>query len=909
MVVSNTLQNLRLDIQGNTVGVQSGSEPVERVITVQNRGSQTATLELWFEPTDAQASALLQWGVFDKSDTALILNPEEKIDVTLSFLIPIQAQPGFYSYEICLRSPQYPNEEVRRAQQLQVLPSAQAVRLRNNPKITVDPVTDSTHPHTLPAGDTLTLTLTVENPSRRTDRFFLRCPDLDDDWYSVIYPENTAIATGKVSFTDGLELNPGQTGEIRCQIHPPQQAPAGQYFPTLQLHSKVRPELMLLQVVYFTLPVNDRLAASLVPKVQTLPDPNLCFQLVLLNQGNIHRQLALQAWDVERLLQYRFHPAAVTLAPGEEAIAQFTVHPRRWWHRIWRLRDRDVDFEVLIDNGVLPPAVEEEESALRPALPQPLPTGTVLYKAQRRWLFRLLMLVFRLLLLTLGLSAALLLLWLIWEFCVWRPSLKPTIVDFSTAQATYPAGGDPITFGWEITNAERIRELVISARSGSIEEIEIRYRVNDPTVEDSFWQDSVLLPPELKDVCSPVATEQSGWLSPLLQVYGRIVGEPESQSLRCSAVLLATTSDAPTRNLLEGGSYAFELETFWVRERYNLTADTDTDAADQRSQTSPALWDRLLHRGAAAEPSEQAPLLADRTVVEEVVVTPPPPPVIINFSAAAAEYQVAGDRDPSATPATTESTEPDTPAAPQLPAVAPIRLNWIIANPSEIQAIQLLSLAPDGSANIQPIAFTFTDGAIAGALTSYCESSPNLLQCENVPTQATQVGAYTFYLRVIAEQVDAPEESAQAPTVTIKPLAPVIRSFQVDGVDVLTEPRRVYALNPALETQEILLAWEIDNAIKVELFPAPGEIQDQSIKYRLSAAPGVEQIEIRATNEAGEVVSRSVVIEKTEAYRPDSPLPLPPFSVPPFPNPGASGAPPPPSIDGLEPIQTPPQAD
>ncbi|MEL6381643.1 MAG: hypothetical protein AAFQ89_04060 [Cyanobacteria bacterium J06626_18] len=904
MVVSNTLQNLRLDIQGNTVGVQSGSEPVERVITVQNRGSQTATLELWFEPTNAQASALLQWGVFDKSDTALILNPEAKIDVTLSFLIPIQAQPGFYSYEICLRSPQYPNEEVRRAQQLQVLPSAQEVRLRNEPKITVDPVTDSTHPYTLQAGTTLALTLTVENPSRRTDRFFLRCPDLDEDWYSVIYPENTAIATGKLSFTDGLELNPGQTGEIRCQIHPPRHAPAGQYFPTLQLHSKIRPELMLLRVVYFTLQVNDRLAASLVPTVQTLPDPNLRFQLVLLNQGNIQRQLTLQAWDVERLLQYRFHPAAVTLAPGEEAIAQFTVHPRRWRHRIWRLRDRDVDFEVLIDNWLLQPEVEEE-SALQPALPQPLPTGTVLYKAQRRWLFRLLMLVFRLLLLTLGLSAALLLLWLIWEFCVWRPSLKPTIVDFSTAQETYPEGGDPITFSWNITNAERIRGLVLSPKDSQNEALgEVTYQLNNQAVEDSFLLESIRLPPELEEAgCFLADTEPSGWLSPLLRVYGRIVGEPQSRSLRCT-VPLATTSDVP----LQEGTYAFELETFWVRERYDPTANTDADAADQRSQPSPSLWDRWQRRGASAEPSAQESLLADRTVVEEVVVTPPPPPMIINFSAAAAEYQVAGDRSPSAFPETTGSTASDPPAAPQLPAVAPIRLNWIIANPSEIQAIQLLSLAPDGSANIQPVSFNFTDGAIAGELTSYCEISPNLLQCENVPTQATQVGAYTFYLRVIAEQADAPEASAQAPTVTIKPLAPVIRSFQVDGVDVLAEPRRVYALNPALETQDILLSWEIDNAAKVELFPAPGEIQDQSIKYKLSAAPGVEQIEIRATNEAGEVVSRSVVIEKTEAYMPESPLPLPPFSVPPFPNPGASSAPPP-AIDGLEPIQTPPQAD
>ncbi|NER84838.1 MAG: hypothetical protein F6K42_36040, partial [Leptolyngbya sp. SIO1D8] len=414
MVVSNTLQNLRLDIQGSTIGAQSGSEPVERVITLQNRGPDVATLELWFEPTDAQASALLQWGLFDKSDTELILSPDERIDVTLSFLIPLQAEPGFYSYEICARSLQYPNEEIRRPQQLQVLPSAQEVRLRNEPKVTVDPATDSTHPQVLQAGETLTLTVTVENPSRRTDRFFLHCPDLDADWYSVIYPENTAIASGQLSFTDGLELNPGETGEIRCQIHPPRHAPAGQYFPTLRLQSKVRPELMLLRVAYFTLVVNDLLQANLVPNAQTLPDPDLCFRMVLVNQGNIQRQLGLNAWDVERLLQYRFQPGEVTLEPGEEAIAVLTAHPRRWWHRIWRLRDRNVDFEVLIENRLPQPEIDGDDISSQPALPHPLPIGKVLYKAQRRWLFRLLLLLF-------GLGTTFAVIWVIWEFFIWRP--------------------------------------------------------------------------------------------------------------------------------------------------------------------------------------------------------------------------------------------------------------------------------------------------------------------------------------------------------------------------------------------------------------------------------------------------------------------------------------------------------
>ena len=912
MVVSNTLQNLRLDIQGSTIGAQSGSEAVERVITLQNRGPDVATIELWFEPTDAQASALLQWGLFDKSDVELVLNPDEKIDVTLSFLIPLQAEPGFYSYEICARSPQYPNEEIRRSQQLQVVPSAQEVRLRNEPKVTIDPATDSTHPDALQAGETLTFTVTVENPSRRTDRFFLHCPDLDADWYSVIYPENMAMASGKLSFTDGLELNPGETGAIRCQIHPPQHAPAGQYFPTLRLQSKVRSELCLLRVVYFTLMVNDRLQADLVPNAQTLPDPDLCFRVVLLNQGNIQRSLGLQAWDVERLLEYRFQPAEVTLDPGEEAIARLTAHPRRWWHRIWRLRDRDVDFEVLIENRLLQLKTDSDDTTLQPALPYPLPVGKVLYKAQRRWLFRLL-------LLSLGLGTTVTLLWVIWEFLVWLPSLKPTIVDFSTPQEAYKEDGEPITFSWEITNAGRIHHLVLSPKDFQSEVVgQTTYRLDDSATDSRLPQETIQPLLELENAnCFLADTEPSGWLSPLLGAYRQFVREPESQSLRCRTLELATGTSEENRNPLEQGSYAFELEVFWTRQRHEQTAPPNE--LSENAQVPRVQQTEQKQAPLTAESPDQEPRLADRTVVQDVVVAPPDPPVIIDFSAAAAEYQVAASRrtpDPSEVNASAEtvaSAESTAPSAATPPiAEAPVMLNWTIDNPSEIQTIQILSLAPDASANTPTVSFDFTNGAINRDLARYCTGSTEVrLQCANVPTQAEQVGEYTFYLRVIANRDGTPEAIAQpAPMVAIKPLAPIINSFQVNGVDVLAEPRQVFDLNPALETIAIRLSWEVENASKIELSPAPGEIQDDSINYTLSAAPGVETIELRATNEAGEVVTRSVVIEKTEAYVPESPLSLPIFSVP-SPSGGASssGSSAPPSIDGLEPVHTPPQAD
>ena len=922
MVVSNSLQNLRLDIQGSTLGAKSGSDSVERVITIQNRGSETASLELWLEPTDAQSAALRQWSLFDKSDAELLLAPDERIDVILSFLIPLQAEPGFYSYEIRLRSPQYPHEDIRRSQQLQVLPSPQEVRLRNEPKITLDPVTDSDQPYQLQAGETFAITVTVENPSRRTDRFFLSCSDLDDDWYSVIYPENTAIASGKLAYTDGLELNPGEQGSIRCQIHPPQHAPAGQYFPILQIRSKVRSELVLLKVVYFTLVVSDRLTAELAPNVQSLPSPDLYFQVAVFNQGNIQRQLWLNAWDVEHQLLYRFQPPEISLAPGAETVATLTVQPRRWRHRIWRLRDREVDFEVLLDNLRLPPVDPTEETPRPPALPLP-PTGKVLYKAQRRWLFRLLML-------TLGLGGLFTLLWLIWEFFVWRPSLKPTIVEFSTPQETYKEAGKPVVFNWEITNPERINRLVISLKDGQVSGFDEQpYGLNNPAIEGAFAppdaaadndfsedessdtiadesspQESpieVLLPPELATANCTLVETQAGWLSPLLRAYRWLLRWPvERQSLRCRVEQVPGLT-AENRTLLEEGQYAFELEVFWQRQR-----DPNAPTPDRRHRGSAPRQLGLGGRSAATTSETTRDRLADRAVVSDIVIAPPDLPKILAFSPAAATYQVAGGDRPS------PATEAGTTTAPE---IAPVLLNWTIANLTEIQAIQVVGFAPDGSVNAEPITFAFADG-LPNELSTSCVESAVSLQCENVPTNATQVGEYIFYLRVIAERNGALEAiDDQAPMVAVTPLAPVITSFQVDGKDTLAEPRQVMIINPALGTLELLLTWEIENAVKVELFPAPGEIEGNSIVYKLSAAPGTEKIELRATNAAGENVTRSVVVEKIEASMPELAIPfgapgqIPIVPLPPPPNgnnaPGTAPLP----LEGLDPVQTQPRAD
>ena len=864
MVASKQLQNLSLDVQGSSTGVKPGGANLKRTITIQNRGEQTAYVDLWLEPSDQQSAPLQRWGTFDKSEAELTLQPHQQLDVTLTFEVPLQVEPGFYSYAIRMRSSQYPGEDIRRVQQLQVLPSDQEAQLRSEPKLTLTPSTDSEHPHLLGAGKTLSLTVTVENPSRRTDRFFLTCLNLDEDWFTVKYPESLDNLPGLVTYTDGLQLNPRETGKIQLLIHPPAFAPAGNYVPTLRLTSRIREEIVLLRVVYITLAADDRLAVSLTPKTLPIPSLNQHFEIAFTNLGNIQRQLVYGAWDPERIIHYRIDPTETTLMPGQETIAQLSVHPRRWWNRLWRLKERRVNFDLLLENA---PDPHPDPDTRIPTLPQPLPTGTVILKVRRRWLFWLLVI-----------STTVALAWLVWEFLFWRPSLRPRITDFSTTQETYQEGeGSEPRLDWDISNPRQVGQLVLSSSNPDFLKT---YQLNN---------NGVPLPLELEDAgcIIEVSSSSTSILETMRRFYRRWqTGSPNQTFLKCRgldiAQLVNTENNEP---------YTFKEDTYDFRLAVMPTAGTH-------------------------------PL--DISLLEDVVVAPPKPPQIQLIEATAAEYRTPSETDLVADVPTSEESFPDEeslpPGEPQevaepspAEATVPVLLNWSVSNLEDIQTLRLVSLTPDGAENTVPVVYDFS-GGIPLELEGFCEPDNNQLVCTQVPTAATDVGEYVFYLTVMTADSDPDAPIIKnTSTITVKPPQPEIVYFQVNGDSVLTRPRHVYPLNVARGSWDVSLTWKVRDAETIELLPAPGVILKDSIIYTLSAAPGAETITLRAVNELGEEVTQSVVIEKVD-YVPGSQAPLRRRSAAPPAVEDINGLPvlPPPTVlpvPELAPIRTPPQAD
>ena len=144
------------------------------------------------------------------------------------------------------------------------------------------------------------------------------------------------------------------------------------------------------------------------------------------------------------------------------------------------------------------------------------------------------------------------------------------------------------------------------------------------------------------------------------------------------------------------------------------------------------------------------------------------------------------------------------------------------------------------------------------------------LSCQNVPTDASKVGSYTFKLTLVPTQVQGNPETRETAKINIlaKPATPVnILSFTVDGQNVAENPKRIYEIDKGERPGDIIVAWQVEDGedIKVELLPF-GEVNklEGSMTYPLSYPPSSQTLTLRVTNKDGEQKTQSVVIETAE---------------------------------------------
>ncbi|MGA9381497.1 MAG: transcriptional regulator, partial [Phormidium sp.] len=270
--------------------VRSGST-IELGVTINNNGNQSALIDVYI---DEASQPIHQWCV--SSSERLGLGIGQSSEIIFQIQVPAETLPSTYNYTLVIDAPQnYPEDTpIFHKGRLTVLPFVQEAKTSTDPTFTLQPVTNSTAPIQIQPGETVELLALVHNRSNRVDLFRLVVTDLPNQWYRVIYTENFS-QVGAIAAASGLELNPGEKGQIQILLTPPADAEAAVYAPTMRLYSVNNPDLVLLDVTYIQVLPIYLLDIQLLTLIGTVSNQSGVFELRLYNSGNTPRQLILNA--------------------------------------------------------------------------------------------------------------------------------------------------------------------------------------------------------------------------------------------------------------------------------------------------------------------------------------------------------------------------------------------------------------------------------------------------------------------------------------------------------------------------------------------------------------------------------------------------------------------------------------
>jgi hypothetical protein len=428
---------------------------VQLHVTIINQGELSAVIDLFL---DEGLQSLTRSNISHRE--SLALDPKQSHEVTFEYEIPIDALAGTYDYTLVVDSPiHYPQyTPINFPRQIKVLLKEQTVVRQNDPTFSLLPATNPNKPLIFKQGEPLLVQVTVENRSNRVDRFRLLCPDLDEQWFSITYPTTGSEAQGLLGVT-ALELLPGDIGQIKLVFHPPTNTFAGNYSPTIRLHSENSPDLVLLELVYILIPTIYRLDVELKTILGKVSRTSGKYEVILTNEGNTVREVALKAKTIDEseLCKYKYEPDKLRLLPSKESRSNLTVTPLYWWRRSLFGKGQYLNFEVKVkDTQDLP-------------INNTLPQGSLLWKARPWWQFLVLILLILALLGGVG-------------FIIWR-ILNPDplkIASFETNAPQIVEGNNKVTLNWDIYNYKQLQKLsVMQIQPVRKEPLEVYDNINE----------------------------------------------------------------------------------------------------------------------------------------------------------------------------------------------------------------------------------------------------------------------------------------------------------------------------------------------------------------------------------------------------------------------------------------------
>lgn len=244
-------------------------------------------------------------------------------------------------------------------------------------------------------------------------------------------------------------------------------------------------------------------------------------------------------------------------------------------------------------------------------------------------------------------------------------------------------------------------------------------------------------------------------------------------------------------------------------------------------------------------------------MTKPVTIAPLPQPTILAFTSTQPTYQ-----EPAGVTTTSTGSQPPKPSSSE------IRLNWVIANPTQLRSLQLTGRTTEGVVISPPQQYDLSEG-LPSPLKDNCDLKAQLI-CQNIPTKIKQPGDYIFELTAIPKVASSTKPVPQkTDVIKILPKPARILEFTLNGKPAL--PKYVIPITRDQSPPDLLLSWKVDASVgsKVELLPAPGNVPlKAAIPLILSSQPGSVTVILQVTSSAGEQITRSVTFETVDPTDP-----------------------------------------
>ena len=894
------------------IAIASG-ETIELRVTIVNHGHQGAVFDLYLDDT---AEQVRRWcrDAFQR----LALNAQQSAEAVFRFEIPIQTLPDDYPYLLILDAPDhYPEETpLQHPGHFRVLPPIQTIERAKDPTFTLLPETTPERPIPVHPRQPIELQALVRNRSERVDRFRLTCTDLPESWYRIIYPEGLQDL-GQVIAQDSLLLNPGAEGRILLLLDLPTDIRAGRYLPTLRLHANNHPNLVLIDIAYLQVDPSFALDLTLREVMNRVQSRAGQFQLTLANGSNTSRTLTLTAQETAEnpLCRYELATESLVLAPSAMQKIELAVQPIRRWRRPWWGKGLTIPFFV------------EAHDTFELPVDRDRVTGELIWEPRPLWQ-RLL----AILLILSGLTVLGLLLWWLffrpsvrlqvsefnsegeaYEFAQgdfihlrWQIGPPEAIRSVQLTGQAVTGSHHPtlVTYDFSQGIPTELEDLCTSDRHW----LTCRFVRTDARLPGDYQFNLTVVP---KKEGQAIATSQTAaiTIAPLptpeitrftsrLLTWKPPVSSAANDSAANSTTRTTATSSraniAKAVNLLR--NFPWLIGNARLQPDFSLLSDRllalDWQIAHPQQLVSLELTGRLASGDRDLPiltwsfedgilPEELQPfcrLTGTQLICQQFPAALLPGDYVYELTAIYGTTRT----DPVGTTITAE-TDPLKLVPPPMPEVTdfgtdrftyaadaeePIRLQWTIAHPEQLQAVEIVGRSPTDQVSVPPLKYTFS-GGIPPILEDYCQITPEELTCSDVPLEFQEPGQHQFELTLIPkgtiarslEPVQSELIDIDAPT-TESP-EPEVVFFHINGENA--PPKYTVELAPDTPTQSIRLSWKATGTdVQVELLPTPGTVpSDAFLTYSLGPGEKTETLTLRVTDSEGQQVQRSVVIATT----------------------------------------------